>query len=39
MIATTSIYLVGSSQNVCRSPTFGFAGKIQEGGRRPDASC
>jgi hypothetical protein len=29
MIATTSIYLVGSSQNVCRSPTFGFAGKIQ----------
>jgi hypothetical protein len=39
MTATTSIYPVGSSQNVCRSPTFGFAGKIQESGRRADASC
>ena len=39
MIATTSIYPVGSSQNVCRRPTFGFAGKIQESGRRADASC
>src|ERR1700751_6127489 len=38
MIATTSIYPVGSSLNVCRSPTFGFAGKIQESGRRADAS-
>jgi hypothetical protein len=30
MIATTSIYLVGSSQNVCRSPTFGLLGKSRK---------
>ena len=39
MIATTRIYLVGSSQSGYGSLTFGLARKIQECSRCADTAC